>query len=160
MKNVILIRHGKSSWNLPIKDIDRPINQKGIENSYKTASLSTVIVNNFTQIISSPAKRTLETSKIFKEVWKLKNDSISVVPELYTFNLSNLEEIVKSCLNEYQTLIIFGHNSAITDFVNKFGDIFVDNVPTSGFVSITFQTDNWKSINKGKTDKIIFPSHI
>lgn len=160
MKNVILIRHGKSSWNLPNNDIDRPIIYKGIENSYKTASLSIGIVNNFTQIISSPAKRTLETSTIFKEVWKLKNDSILVVPELYTFNLSNLEEIVKSCLNEYHTLIIFGHNSAITDFVNKFGDIFIDNVPTSGLVSITFNTNYWISINKGKTDKIIFPSQL
>lgn len=160
MKNVILIRHGKSNWNLPLNDIDRPINQKGIENSYKIAEFSIVDFDSFTKIISSPAKRTLETSKIFKEVWKLKNDTISVVPELYTFNLLNLEEIVKSCLNEYQTLIIFGHNSAITDFVNKFGDIFIDNVPTSGFVSITFQTDNWKAINKGKTDKIIFPSQI
>ena len=38
MKNVVLIRHGKSDWNLPLNDIDRTINQKGIENSYKIAN--------------------------------------------------------------------------------------------------------------------------
>jgi hypothetical protein len=25
----------------------------------------------------------------------------------------------------------FGHNAAITDFVNKFGDVLIENVPTS-----------------------------
>ena len=160
MKKVVLIRHGKSSWNLPIKDIDRSISEKGIKNSYKTAREFDLNFDNTTLIITSAARRTQETSKIFLEIWKLNQTNILIIQELYTFNLSNLEEIVKSCSNNYQTLILFGHNSAITDFVNKFGDIFIYNIPTSGLVSMTFQTDNWKAIHKGKTDKIIFPSQI
>jgi hypothetical protein len=37
-------------------------------------------------------------------------------------------------------MLFFGHNSAITNFVNKFG-IFIDNVSTSGFVS-EFETND------------------
>ena len=70
------------------------------------------------------------------------------------------EKEKQSITNSYNNLILFGHNSAITDFVNKFGDIFIDNVPTSGFVSIKFDCDSWETINKGKTDKIIFPRDI
>jgi phosphohistidine phosphatase len=47
----------------------------------------------------------------------------------------------------------FGHNAAITNFVNIFGDVSIENVPTSGFVSIEFDTENWIEIKKGKTKK-------
>ena len=160
MKYLILIRHGKSNWDLPLLDIEREISLKGKENSYKIANSYTLNPNKFTQIITSPAKRTLQTLKIFLEVWKINQNLISIIPGLYTFNLSNLEEIVKSYANEFDTLIIFGHNSAITDFVNKFGDVFINNVPTSGLVSIKFETENWKSIAKGTTNKILFPSQL
>jgi hypothetical protein len=49
---------------------------------------------------------------------------------------------------------------AITNFVNKFGDVFIENVPTSGFVSLQFDADSWNAINKGKTHKTIFPKDL
>ncbi|MEY2869533.1 MAG: hypothetical protein RIR01_2030, partial [Bacteroidota bacterium] len=60
----------------------------------------------------------------------------------------------------FDSVILFGHNAAITNFVNKFGDVFIDNVPTSGFVSLQFDTDSWDSISKGKTKKIIMPKDL
>ena len=160
MKNILLIRHGKSNSDSLLKDIDRSINKKGIENSYAIANLYKLHFNNSIQISSSPAQRTIQTANIFLNVWKINPNSISIIPSLYTFNLTELEEIVKSCSNHYQTVIIFGHNSAITDFVNKFGNVFIDNVSTSGLVSILFETDNWKFISKGTTNKILFPSQL
>ena len=130
---------------------------KGIENSIKCAFETISVIKPNSIIWSSPAKRTLKTAKIFLKNWNLEIKSIEIKPELYTFDVNELEQIVKSCPNNHDSLILFGHNSAITDFVNKFGDVFIDNVPTSGFVCIIFDTDNWNSINKGKTDKIIFP---
>jgi len=57
-------------------------------------------------------------------------------------------------------LIIFGHNAAITNFVNKFGDIKIDNVPTCGFVSLQFKSGYWEKIQKGETKKIIIPKDL
>jgi phosphohistidine phosphatase len=54
-----------------------------------------------------------------------------------------LEEIIKSCENVLTVSLCFGHN-AITNFVNKFGDVSIDNVPTSGFVSLEFDTEDWE----------------
>jgi phosphohistidine phosphatase len=160
MKNLILIRHAKSSWDLPIQDYERDLTTKGIEKSYKVANFASKIIDNKALIWSSFAKRALKTAKIFVDVWNLSQEKIIIQQDLYTFNLEQLEEIVKSCPNEYNNLIIFGHNGAITDFVNKFGNVFIDNVPTSGLVSITFKADNWNTIKKGITDEIIFPRHL
>jgi phosphohistidine phosphatase len=160
MKYLILIRHGKSSWDTPSEDFERDLTSKGIENSTKVAKNSLNFINPDAIIWSSYAKRAYETAKIFAKNWNFSLDRIEIKKGLYTFDSFKLEQIVKSCPNDYENLILFGHNSAITDFVNKFGTTFIDNVPTSGFVSIIFETDSWSKISKGKTDKILFPRDI
>ena len=71
-----------------------------------------------------------------------------------------MEKFIKSLINTCETVILFGHNGAITDFVNKFGDIFIDNVSTSGLVSLQFDTDDWQNIHNGKTLKVLFPKDL
>ncbi len=160
MKSIILIRHANSNREFEIKDFDRELIEKGIKNSIKCANVTLNEIDFCSIIYTSPAKRAIHTAEIFLKIWKLNIKSIKIVPELYTFDVNELEQIVKSCPNNKESLILFGHNSAITDFVNKFGDIFIENVPTSGLVSITFDTDNWNNIIKGKTNRVLFPRDI
>ncbi len=160
MKNLILIRHGKSSWEAPLKDIDRPLNQKGIIAAHKVALNCIPFLPSTFVIMSSIAERALETALIFAQNISYPIESIIFKEELYTFDENQLEKVIKSFSNVYESVILFGHNGAITNFVNKFGDIFIDNVPTSGFVSIGFDTDSWKKISKGKIKKIIFPKNL
>ncbi len=160
MKNLILIRHAKSSWDLPLKDIDRPLDQRGMKDAH-LVSLNIFDYLPQTFIIwSSIAKRASDTAVIFAQNILYPIENIVFKNDLYTFDEKQLEEIIKSCANSFDSVILFGHNAAITNFVNKFGDIFIDNVPTSGFVSLQFETDNWGQINKGKTKKIIIPKDL
>ena|SRR3970040_1937132 len=160
MKNLILIRHAKSSWEAPLKDIDRPLEQRGIKDAHLVAANCLNYVPPIFVMWSSTAKRASETALIFAQNILYPVESIIFKEELYTFDENQLEKVIKSCSNIFENVILFGHNEAITNFVNKFGDIFVDNVPTSGFVSLEFETDNWEKISKGKTKKIIFPKKI
>ena len=157
MKKIIIIRHSKSSWDLPLKDFDRPLTKGGIQKAILVAQKSKEFIPTDYVIWSSSANRASSTAKLFVATWNLPNMEITFSDRLYIFDSRKLEEIVKSCPNENNNLILFGHNDAITDFVNKFGDIFIDNVPTAGFVSIIFETNNWNTITKGKTDKVLFP---
>lgn len=160
MKNLILIRHAKSSWDAPLRDHDRPLASRGIRDAHKVSDASKSFLPKANIIWSSTAKRASETALIFAQnlLWPL--ESIIYKEELYTFDGQNLAKIIKSCPDSYENVILFGHNDAITEFVNTFGDIFIDNVPTCGFVSISFDTKSWNSIHKGKTLKIIFPKDI
>jgi phosphohistidine phosphatase len=157
MKSIYLIRHAKSSWNFPVKDFDRPLTSKGISNAMMLGDKTKQYIPNDCLIWSSSSKRASTTATLYVENWNLDVKAIQFLDALYTFDAEKLEEIVKSCPNDCNNLILFGHNNAITDFVNKFGDVFIENVPTAGFVSIIFETNNWNSIAKGKTDKILFP---
>ena len=160
MKLLTIIRHAKSSWDFSSSDFDRDITSKGAINSKCVALESKTLIDPNSLFWSSSAKRTIETAKNFLSNWEISSNRINFDDQLYTFEALKLEQIIKSCPNNCNSLILFGHNNAITDFVNKFGDIFIDNVPTSGFVSIIFDTDNWNEICKGKTNKIIFPRDI
>jgi len=160
MKNLIVIRHAKSSWEAPLKDIDRPLDQRGINDAHLVAANCIKFIPSTYIMWSSPAKRASETALIFAQNISYPIESIDFKDELYTFDENQLEKVIKSCSNVFESVILFGHNEAITNFVNKFGDVFIDHVPTSGFVSLQFDTDNWEKINKGRTKKTIFPKKI
>ncbi|MBD3581165.1 SixA phosphatase family protein [Flavobacterium selenitireducens] len=160
MKNLIVVRHAKSSWDAPLRDIDRPLQQRGIMDAHLvSASLVEELPKTFV-IMSSPAKRASETAVIFAQNVSYPVESIQYIDELYTFDGRQLENNVRALNNDYDNVILFGHNEAITNFVNKFGDIFIDNVTTSGVVSLTFDSDHWSGIAKGRTRKVLFPRDL
>lgn len=160
MKNLILIRHAKSSWNSPINDKDRHISNIGVKDAHLVSSNILKYLPKKFVIFSSNAKRAIETATIFSQNWSCPFESIIFLDDLYTFDDIQLEQIIKSCNNDYENVILFGHNAAITNFVNKFGDNFIENVPTSGVVSIIFEVDDWKLVRKGKIEKTLFPRDL
>ena len=160
MKSLILIRHAKSGWDLPVQDKDRELIPVGIESIKKVAQKAISILPDKFEIWSSSAKRASQTAALFCENASIQKDKISFNDNLYTFDDSTLEKIIKKCDNDVQNLIIFGHNGAITDFVNKFGNKLISNVPTSGLVFIKFEQNNWTDVQNGQTFHTIFPKEI
>ncbi|MHA3787850.1 SixA phosphatase family protein [Flavobacterium hauense] len=160
MKNLILIRHAKSSWDAPLVDKDRPLSKRGINDAHLVASEVEQLLPKSYIVWSSTAKRAKNTAYIFAQNLSIPLETIIFKDDLYTFDAGSLEKAIKSCNNQFDNLILFGHNDAITNFVNTFGNRAVDNVPTSGFVSLSFQEDDWKDIQKGKIEKVLFPSEL
>lgn len=160
MKNLILVRHAKSSWEAPLKDIDRPLDIRGITDAHLVSMNCQKFIPKTFMIWSSTASRASETALIFAQNFSYPVENIVFKDDLYTFDERELERVIRSCNNHYDNVILFGHNEAITNFVNKFGDVLIENVPTSGFVSIKFETENWENLPKGKTQKTIFPKQL
>ena len=160
MKNLFLIRHSKSSWDTTVQDINRSISKRGVKDAHLIASKTVALLPKSYIVWSSIAKRTKETAFIFSQYLSIPIETIFFSDELYTFDEKKLFEIIKKCKNEHDNLILFGHNEAITNFVNKFGDLYIENVPTSGLVAMQFNTEDWQNIGKGKTIATLFPSHF
>lgn len=160
MKKLILIRHGKSSWEMPIEDHERPLTNKGIKNSnFIFDKIQENLPERFL-IWSSTAKRAHDTAKIFNEVLNIPQELTVLKSDLYTFDSLNLSKSIQKCDDSVPSLIIFGHNSAITDFVNKFGDKYIENVPTSGVVILEFEEESWNVIKNGKIINTLFPKDL
>ena len=67
MKSLILVRHAKSSWNLPVQDKDRELISIGIESIKKVAKKAIALLPKEFTIWSSTAKRASQTAYLFCE---------------------------------------------------------------------------------------------
>jgi len=160
MKTLILIRHAKSSWEQDLKDHQRSLKKRG----YKDADLvsKALFVKQFTTdlIISSDAVRTRETAEVFIKNLNISEDMLIFNHDLYDFSGNNLVKVIKSCDNVIDNLMIFGHNNALTAFVNTFGDRYINNVPTCGVTVIEFDITQWSKLIPGKTRFTLFPRDL
>lgn len=160
MKNLILVRHAKSSWEFDVIDHERPLNSRGLEDANLVSKELAKEHLEVDKLASSDAFRAKHTAEIFIENLGIDSSIISFHYDLYDFAGYNLIDFIKSCEEGMDNLMIFGHNHAITDFVNTYGDQVIDNVPTSGFVKIQFDITHWKDLQKGKTIQTLFPRDL
>jgi phosphohistidine phosphatase len=56
-------------------------------------------------------------------------------------------DIVKNAPDEANTIMLFGHNPTITNFVNKLADQKIDHMPTTGMVSLQFDVSKWSQVD-------------
>lgn len=160
MKQLVLIRHAKSSWKYDVSDAERPLKERGLRDadlvskSFKKTNFSPEI------IFSSPAKRALSTCRIFMKNLKYEEKNLHIKEELYDFGGHSVINFLANLNDCYKKVMIFGHNHAFTSICNIFGDQFIDNLPTSGLVKIDFDVDSWESIQKGETKLKIFPRDL
>lgn len=157
MKTLILVRHAKSSWKFDVKDHDRPLKKRG----FKDADLISKTLKNLNfhadLFLASTATRTQTTAHIFIKNLRANVNTLRLSSKLYDFDGEGLTSVVKSCDNKIDTLMLFGHNHAITDATNKYGNQFIENVPTCGVVVLTFDIEKWEDLKKGDTYRTVFP---
>ncbi len=160
MKTLVLVRHGKSSWEYSVDDKDRPLNERGINDGHLVSSVFDSRDMGIDAIFSSPASRALHTCLIFLRQLNFPFSKFELSDMLYDFSGDSVFEFVRSLDNNLKTVMIFGHNHAFTHIANSLGNSYIDNVPTSGLVHLEFQTDQWASVEKGITVQTIFPKDL
>ncbi|MEZ4802713.1 MAG: phosphoglycerate mutase family protein [Gelidibacter sp.] len=160
MKTLILIRHAKSSWDHDVIDKNRPLSNRGVQdaNLLSNELLKLNLIPD--AIFSSPAIRALTTCKIFMDTLNYAPNLLRVTENLYDFGGQRVVEFIYNMDDMYDNIMIFGHNHAFTAIANKFGDLYIDNVPTCGLVMLQFNTVAWKNIDKGHTKMTLFPKHL
>ncbi|TXD84738.1 histidine phosphatase family protein [Subsaximicrobium wynnwilliamsii] len=157
MKKIILVRHGKSSWEHDVTDKERPLKKRGITDAHLVSEAFLTKKVSLDAIYSSAANRAFSTCEIFVKVFNREVASVTVLDKLYDFEGQIVIDFMKSLDDRYNNVMIFGHNNAFTSICNIFGDVYIDNLPTSGLVAIDFDVNSWVDIKKGKTSLTIFP---
>lgn len=160
MKTLILVRHGKSSWEYGVEDKDRPLQERGINDGHLVSSEFKSQDPVIDAVFSSPANRALHTCVIFLRNLNYPFLKFQLTNELYDFSGGSVMRFVKRLDNTLNTVMIFGHNEAFTHVANEWGNRYIDNVPTTGLVQLDFDIDDWASADKGKTTQTIFPKAL
>lgn len=164
MKELVLIRHAKSSWkDTSLNDFDRPLNKRGKNDAPKMAKfLRKMIGHSPDLIISSPSKRTKLTLDFFLKEFDLeksKDDNIIFEESIYEAPYTNLLKVIKNINEDKNIVFLFGHNPGLNDLTNYLIGNFKENIPTSGILKINFDINLWSEIeeNSGKLEFFKYP---
>jgi len=148
MKTIYIVRHGKSSWENPsLADHDRPLLSTGIKKTKRIAKFLQSKKIKPDLLLSSSAVRAYQTAEIIAKAIGYKIDKIKKEPGLYHASPDEIFSELYALPDEIVSVMIFGHNPAFTYFVNHFLSPTIENLPTSGTVSINFDCDKWNQIS-------------
>ena len=160
MKNLILIRHAKSSWAFPnLKDEERPLNDRGLGDAPKMASFCKKKELQLSHLISSPAVRAFTTADFFQKEYKIK---LSKETDLYFGNEEDWLHIINDLGDEVKFPAFFSHNPTITFFANLYEGDNIENVPTCGVIHLVSKVDKWSDFHYDNTiiKNVYFPKTI
>ena len=158
MKQVHLIRHAKSSWELPeLPDHQRPLNSRGRQAAPLVGrAMHTEIEvsgRETPQFFVSSAQRARETFYGLTSGWPLLSEQVPNFDyALYTFDEVDLSDWIASANDGLDSIALIGHNPAMTELANFLcPTLALSNLPTAGWLWFYFNEDSWDASMRSPT---------
>jgi len=153
MKNLLLMRHGKSSWkNENLTDHERPLKKRG----RKDSKLMAMEIENRDiipdLILASTAQRTRETVDVIIDTL-YHNIELIYSDELYMGGPQDFINVLKQQAKDYNTVMIVAHNPGLAIFLDTYSEVFED-LPTAALGHLTLAIDDWKDISLETTGEL------
>ncbi|MCB0703703.1 MAG: histidine phosphatase family protein [Saprospiraceae bacterium] len=148
MKTIYLIRHAKSDWNNPsIRDIDRPLNSRGQRDAPFMAKMLAGRGAAPDKLVSSPANRALTTASYFAAELGIPLDQILENKTIYEASPTSLLREISHLDEQWNCVLLFGHNPTFTDVANRFSNQYIPNMPTCGVCKIESSATQWAEMD-------------
>ena len=145
MKNILVMRHAKSSWkDHDIPDHDRPLKKRGEKDAESMGKMLKGKDLMPELILSSTAERAKQTAKIVRDACKCKKE-IVLVKGLYMAEPSAILEAIMKHAKDEKTIMVVGHNPGMEAFVQILTGQ-VETLPTASIAYITAKVKDWKKI--------------
>ena len=111
--------------------------------------------------MSSCSLRTQETADGLGNKLEFKGPR-QYLQELYLTRPEILKDTLIMQDNQYNNILVVGHNPQITDLVRMLTREHISKVPTLGVVAINFDIEQWSDISetKGEIDFFISPNQF
>ncbi len=159
MKPLILtlVRHAKSSWgNENLNDFDRPLNDRGLRVAPEMGRRLADKKYSVEAIISSPAIRAITTARIIAEEIGFDVDQIAHNAYIYEAGLDVLVNLVNQINDQFNQVMLVGHNPGFTVLSNYLSNAKIDNMPTCSIAQIQFNKSSWGTISAHSGELIDF----
>ena len=161
MKRLLLIRHGKSSWDDPaLADHERPLAPRGRKAAERIAEhLGGGSDASIDLVLCSSARRTRETLELLSP-W-LGDAKVIVEDRLYGASVPDLIERLHDVPDEVGSLAVIGHNPGIQDLTIDLAregphvERALKKFPTAAVAVLEFDTP-WAEIGAGGARLVSF----
>jgi phosphohistidine phosphatase len=153
VKELIIIRHAKSSWDDPlVRDHDRTLNERGRRDAPVMAKWLADHCKAPDLAIVSTAVRAQETSKYFLEAFGMDDAGVVHSKELYRATEDDVLDLLKWVPRaDMKRVMIIGHNPTLTFLVDRLIGPDVGDLPTCAVVVIRFpHAKDWSKMERGE----------
>ena len=107
-------------------------------------------------MIASSAKRARKTAGILCTEIGYDRKRLVLNDQIYTSDLMQLLELIRSTRDEKNSLGMVGHNFVITELAEWLTGETIMNIPTCGIVGIEFDIDRWTDVDVRKGKMLFF----
>lgn len=143
VKRLLILRHGKSSWDNPnLPDHDRPLAKRGERDAPRIGRL--IQAKNLIPelILSSTAKRAVRTAELVAKHCTYSGD-ILYKSKLYHALPASSATVLKDS-GSYNFIMIVGHNPGLEDLLeNLVGEY--QRLPTAALAHVSLPISRWSS---------------
>lgn len=160
MKVIYFLRHAHSLDTLRVEDVKRPLDVRGKLDASEMANYAKQHLLAPDVFYVSHATRAQQTARYFKEVWEIRDEAYILTSSLYDFEGDKIKDFIYNLPEEWERVLLVGHNNGITEAVNYFGDKAIEALPTTGLVSIEFEYKSWQALRRGHVKHIALPKTI
>jgi phosphohistidine phosphatase len=148
MKTLYLVRHAKAiPSDKGVTDFKRALTKTGKNDAQAMSERlrkKGIVPDLF---ISSPADRALETAHIFAHTFGYPLQKIDLKDEIYENNEETLKKVIKRIDDQYNMVMLFGHNPSLSNLANHLLYDFDAEIRISGVVGISFETSSWQDLS-------------
>lgn len=157
MKTLTLVRHAKSSWkDAGLADRDRPLSRRGERDAPAMGKRIADAGIRPSLILSSPAVRAWETARMVAQAISYPLEFLQQEKQLYLASPESILDVIAAQDEQFNNLMIVGHNPGLTEFANYLSPGLTDNLPTAGVVAVSFEGDDWRLYEQPETELLLY----
>jgi phosphohistidine phosphatase len=152
LRELVLVRHAKSSWNDPdLIDLDRPLAARGRNDAPLMAAELAYRKIKPGFVLCSPAARTRQTLSYFRGLWTGRKVILKYPNTLYMADVGEWMQLLRTIPAGIRCAMAFGHNPGLHGLLACLSGKKIRKFPTCASACLTF-TGSWSDLNRGCAD--------
>ena len=171
MKRLTILRHAKSSWDLPnTDDFDRALNERGWNAARKVGSELKRRKISFDLCLASPAARARETLDGVSETYGAFHFPVRFEPRIYLADTATLQDLVRNIPDDVEDALLVGHNPGLERLILRLTDDdggglrdrVAEKYPTAALAIVELPAVQWNEVGDGSgtLSELILPRDL
>ncbi|MEO1023566.1 MAG: histidine phosphatase family protein [Bacteroidota bacterium] len=153
MKQILLLRHAKSSWDDPgLEDFNRPLAGRGLTDAPRMGKFIRKAGYKPDYIASSSATRAKQTTELVLEAAHVSHQMITWDNDLYFGSVNDYLNAIQQAPNQAETIMIVGHNplmETVAGWLSGASERTAIRMPTAALVCLESFSVRWTDITPG-----------
>jgi phosphohistidine phosphatase len=144
LKTLLLLRHGKSSWDTPLPDHDRPLRKRGRRAAEAVGAFLEREGLAPDWLWTSTATRALDTARLVASAAALDIEP-EATERLYGADAGDILSIVATTPDSADTVLVVGHNPGLGELAGALAGRDV-HLTTCGLAVLELDVEEWAEV--------------